>query len=428
MSVQTYHKVQMIGFALSTTPGNLHSIEETSDDGRYLGIDNIGKDIMARLDLVKQAIEDSYEMHDKSSDVLKIFTIPEFFFRGSKGAYFGTPDSIFYTYFQNFISSVLSQEKYKNWIFVLGTLITSNVRVELDQEPAKTLFPIGDSLLDVYYRLHPHEERTATGSRAESFVSLSNLLKLADEKESASLYGKTEIRGLSMEEQSRDSSYISILTAALNYCDLTADIEVSNCCFVVEGGTNQPSIFSIQKKYKSKEDFILNGIEDNYTQTITRYSEIPEKSEVKEENGDPYSIFTYQGIRFGVEICLDHGRGRLAHSHKRWNDGLVDVQLVISCGMDIRPGSVVAEKGGIVFNCDGEYVLDGRAENGEHCHTMMQIVEQPVSQDNPAVLSEHISLDDKEKRSFSYTGDLYPCKTYQIHVYPAVELPGWQVL
>lgn len=424
MSEQTYHKVQMIGFALSTTPGNLHSIEETSDDGCYLGIDDTEKDIIARLDFVKQAIENAYEMHDKSSDVLKIFTIPEFFFRGSKGAYFGTPYSIFNTYFQNFISSFLSQEKYKNWVFVLGTLITSNEKVDRDQEPTKTLFPIGDSLLDVYYRLHPLEERTATtGSGAENPVSLSNLLKLADEKESASLYGKTGIRGISMKEQPKDSSYISILTAALNYCDLTADIEVSNCCFIVEGGTKQPAIFSIQKKHKSKEDFILNGIEGNYIQSITRYPEIPEKSEVKEENGDPYGIFTYQGIRFGVEICLDHGRGRLAQSHKRWNDGLVDVQLVISCGMDIRPGSVVAGKGGIVFNCDGEYVLADRAENGEHCHTMMQIVERPVSHDNPAVLSEHIILADNEKRSFSYAGALYPCKTYQIHVYPSVELP-----
>lgn len=424
MSGQTYRKVQMIGFALSTTPGSLHSIEETSDDGRYLGIDDVKKDISARLDFVKQAIENAYEMHDTSSDVLKIFTIPEFFFRGNKGAYFGTPDSIFNTYFQDFVSSVLSQEKYINWIFVLGTLITSNMKIEKDQEPTKTLFPVGDALLDVYYRLHPLDQISATlGSRVGKPVSLSNLLKLADEKESASLYGKTEIRGLGMEEQSEDSSYISVLTAALNYCDLTADIEVCNCCFIVEGGKEQPLILSVQKKHKSKEDFILNGIEENYIQTITCYPEIPERSEIKEEKGDPYSIFTYQGIRFGVEICLDHGRGRLVQAHKRWSDELVDVQLVISCGMDIRPGSVVADKGGIVFNCDGEYVLDGRAENGDHCHTMLQMVEHPVSQDNPAVLSEYTRLDDKEKRSFSYTGDLYPCKTYQIHVYPAVELP-----
>lgn len=424
MSDQTYRKVQMIGFALSTTPGNLHSIEETSDDGRYLGMEDVEKDISARLDFVKQAIENAYEMHDRSSDVLKIFTIPEFFFRGNKGAYFGTPDSIFNTYFQGFISSVLSQEKYKNWIFVLGTLITSNCKIESAQEPTKTLFPIGDALLDIYYRLHPVEDSSGPlECKTEKLVPLSNLLKLADEKESASLYGKADIRGLDMEEQSDDSSYISVLSAALNYCDLTADIEVCNCCFIVEGGTDQPFTLSVQKKYKSKEDFILNGIENNYIQTITCYPEIPEKSEEKKENRDPYSIFTYHGIRFGVEICLDHGRGRLTQAHKRWSDELVDVQMVISCGMDIRPGSVIAGKDGIVFNCDGEYVLEDRAENGEHCHTMLQMVQQPVSQNNPAVLSEYIRLTDREKRSFSYEGDLYPCATYQIHVYPAVELP-----
>lgn len=41
MPYRKYNKIQMIGFALSTTPGNLHSIEEMSDDGRYLGVDDV---------------------------------------------------------------------------------------------------------------------------------------------------------------------------------------------------------------------------------------------------------------------------------------------------------------------------------------------------------------------------------------------------
>lgn len=46
-------------------------------------------------------------------------------------------------------------------------------------------------------------------------------------------------------------------------------------------------------------------------------------------------------VRFGAEICLDHGRGRLAQFLKNG-----------------RTGSVIAEARGLVFSCDGEYVLE----------------------------------------------------------------------
>lgn len=425
MPYRKYNKIQMIGFALSTTPGNLHSIEEMSDDGRYLGIDDVNEDMQARLELLQTAIEQAYEMHDKNGDTLKVFTVPEFFFRGNKGAYPGTPEAFFRTYFQEFISSVLAQKKYRDWLFVLGTLVTSEMAVEMDREPVKSLFPMGDCLLDVYNRLHPREDcaqLSGTRGAGEREKSLGSLLRILDEKEGYFPDNNAKNRCLKTQEASGDPAFASVLSAALNYCDSKADIVVDNRCFIVEGGIKEPRIISIQKKYKSKEDFILNGIEDNYIQTITRYPDIPEKPEWKEDDGDPYSIFDYQGIRFGVEICLDHGRGRLAQSPKRWPDGLVDVQLVISCGMDLRPGSVIADTGGIVFNCDGEYVLEGEAENGERCHTMLKLVESCAGQTSPAVLSEYFKLKPSEKQCFPYAGDFYPCRSYQIHVYPACDL------
>lgn len=49
-------------------------------------------------------------------------------------------------------------------------------------------------------------------------------------------------------------------------------------------------------------------------------------------------------VRFGAEICLDHGRSRLAQFLKNG-----------------RTGSVIAEARGLVFSCDGEYVLEKEA-------------------------------------------------------------------
>ncbi|HUI43921.1 MAG TPA: hypothetical protein VL523_18315 [Terriglobia bacterium] len=63
------------------------------------------------------------------------------------------------------------------------------------------------------------------------------------------------------------------------------------------------------------------------------------------------TIFTMDGILFGLEVCRDHLIGRLAHSHE---SGKVQIQLVPSCGASIETASISCINGGIVFNCDGD--------------------------------------------------------------------------
>lgn len=62
------------------------------------------------------------------------------------------------------------------------------------------------------------------------------------------------------------------------------------------------------------------------------------------------SLFTMDGITFGLEVCRDHALGRLAHSPE---GGKVQIQLIPSCGMNIENDSVGGVTGGIVFNVDG---------------------------------------------------------------------------
>jgi hypothetical protein len=70
------------------------------------------------------------------------------------------------------------------------------------------------------------------------------------------------------------------------------------------------------------------------------------------------SVFTIDGITFGLEVCLDHAYSRL---HKFYNspqlkdgDPAVQVHLIPSWGMSIGHGAICCLNNGLVFNVDGE--------------------------------------------------------------------------
>jgi hypothetical protein len=276
------------------------------------------------------------------------------------------------------------------------------------------LLPIGNELLDIYYRLHP-KKSDATGGldAANEIMSMKSLLKMADEIET-SLLDTSNFKA-----NYGDKAYVSVLKAALNYCDLTAEIFVTNMCFIV--GVGEGRIINVLKKHKSKEDFILNETKDiyNYTQSITRYETIPEISEVKRDDHDNYSLFVYGGLKFGVEICLDHSRQRLFNHLKKFPSHYVDVQIITACGMEIRDNAVIAERGGYVFCCDGEYVPKD-AEPGINSHTALKRVNEAITPYKPAaVLSEHIKAISKPEAVLS-DKNLYFCEKYQLHIYKTV--------
>lgn len=75
--------------------------------------------------------------------------------------------------------------------------------------------------------------------------------------------------------------------------------------------------------------------------------------ELQTKEYDGLGIFGSRGVCYGVEICLDHGEGRLRKSPVGKGQSYVQVQLIPSAGMSITDTAVVAMKDGIVFNCDG---------------------------------------------------------------------------
>lgn len=412
-----YSAIQLIGMCICTTPGSLDSIEETSDYGVYLGYDDMQKDMAARAAAAVSAalsIVNSGSV-DKSDSTLKVFVIPEFFFRGNKGAYYygdkATSESFdVYDFFIKYLYTMLKTLQtatFQNWLFVLGTVLATKDRVDKNA-PA---YATGDNLLDVYYRLHPKDASSHGAARG----GIRQLLKAIDGKAPAS--------------DNHDTAYQDILKDTLSYCDTTASTVIENSCFILPGGLPYGGVYlpeRVSKKYKSKEDFVLNskykGVDAGYLQTITGYADIEGDDERKKQIMDKYAIFEHEGIVFGIDICLDHSKQRLFNFLSKYPDSYVDVQIITSCGMSIRENAVIAKAGGTVFNCDGEYTLNDPklAADGNHSHTSLRTVQTQINPGatNPAaVLSDNLTPVDVP--ATLQDASLYPYPDYHIHIYPA---------
>ena len=62
-------------------------------------------------------------------------------------------------------------------------------------------------------------------------------------------------------------------------------------------------------------------------------------------------IIEFGGLRIGTEICADHSVLKMFPDQT----GDIIVQLLISCGMAMRPKNIVVKPGGYAMRCDGHY-------------------------------------------------------------------------
>lgn len=408
-----YTNIQCIGMCLCTTPSGLNSIEGMSDDGYYAGLDNVAMDVSARLKMLEGAIAKATEFANSNDKTLKVFVVPEFYFRGSKGAYFDT-GGVSHNFYNNFLEDKLNMlaRAHKHWLFVLGSLLTSGSEVNPDIEPTKSLYSTGDNLLDVYYKLYPKAK--ADGANGQS--RLRSMLRHLDGKDEDALRDMTK----------EDLAYQDVLKHALDDCDRLAGITVTNDCYIVGHDDEQLHTLRVLKEFKSKEDFVLNskgkdGGPNGYLQTITKYKALPstERNEVKASALDDYSIFRFGNVWIGVDICLDHSRQRLFKHLQKHPDNYVDLQIIPSCGMQVKAKAVIARTGCHVFNCDGEYNPDDGSMNGICSHTTLQQVKTQIrpTQDSTAELYAP-----KKCRKIKMTGNqnLYRFAEYHLHIYASV--------
>lgn len=112
-----YKKVQFIAYCINTAP---KSVKESGTwKQKYVGLQDNSKDINERIKLIKEAIDKAHENGDKSPNTLKIFMVPEFFFRGATGAY---PMANVQEVIEG-LQSLVKEQKQENWIFVFGTIL-----------------------------------------------------------------------------------------------------------------------------------------------------------------------------------------------------------------------------------------------------------------------------------------------------------------
>jgi len=138
----------------------------------------------------------------------------------------------------------------------------------------------------------------------------------------------------------------------------SAETEVFNIALVQRGGAGAREILVYKQQY-SQLDF-LPGVVDERKSKIhgeertladTEAMADPSKGVDSDIGGAP--VFDIDGCTVGLEICLDHGRGRL-ETYFAGGGTKPQVLLIPSWGMRIGLGPVCGQDGAVVFNVDGQ--------------------------------------------------------------------------
>ncbi|MEM9489855.1 MAG: hypothetical protein AAGC55_11960 [Myxococcota bacterium] len=299
----------------------------------YRGASQPAIDVDWRIALMKEAIEAAHEasLNAYNPSVLKLFMAPEFYFRGATGAYdFDTYQDIVAK-----LRALVTKKKYQDWLFVFGSLL---VTFELSPS-AGTVdgVAVGRTTQRIQNVVLVQEGGTAGSSRTVvkehmsgiDFVRESGGYKLNVKKTLALRARLPGIAGLECHTKRSLSSGLAL-----------GDV------------THVPA---------GKKRLLL-GHTDN-------------RGAGKERQKKPYdgrALFESRAVCYGVEVCLDHGVKRLRQSPVGKGNSYVQVQLIPSAGMSIKKDAVVAMKGGIVFNCDGNrrsdvQVVDSEARGDAEC-------------------------------------------------------------
>lgn len=307
-----YVAAQLHGFEIFTFPGSEMDgcrrealFDQTSHC--YLGLEDVYTDANERVEIMIQAVNSAYAAYrtNHSSSVLKVFLAPEFYFRGPAGAY-RTDDLIDgrVSCLNRLYDFVTSDTRFDDWLFVFGTVVAAS--------PPHTRFsPANQSGRWGMYNFAPivrggPQDDCENGMRGcgwlifKSYQSTIDFLKFPESE---------------LEKDGDDVRYSQVLHA------------------------------------------------DRYMPH--RYAETP--AELKELLGDRWVVLDKHekridtdGLRIGVEICLDHRKrdlqGQLDAEAKR--DGLqhlvpLDMQLIVSAGLQMADGPILTRPGAPTFHVDG---------------------------------------------------------------------------
>jgi hypothetical protein len=464
-----YTHAQLIAFNIKPTTKLVSGVKQ------YIGSNVATTDIASRCEVMIGGITTASGDGgiDAADTTLKLFMAPEFYFRGTEGAY---PFADVPKILQNpALKTEIEKAKYKDWLFVLGTAI-GYLKHGGGAEPAKYKLRIsavatgntkvtvvkGDSAVNVCNGILDGSDPyrwTLKQSNTEALVIKSTLLSTTAyelELESATVFNTGNVELIEPEEPEnrfklRIGSVVNRTTLRVvgdldkaNVCSrivpapavvaqagdpwnmiqrglktaiqtstrvsdteyelVVADAgqdflaepfyllepqatEVINVALVKKGGPDpapQTSLVRkgglrellVYKEYVSPIDFItptpgirgrdvvIHG-EDRVVLPTSgsqgaRSQNTNTGSEVNKTGLGGGSVFIVDGITFGLEVCLDHAKGRLHHynnTNPKRGQPRVQVHLIPSWGMSIGTASafeaVSCVRDGLTFNVDG---------------------------------------------------------------------------
>ncbi len=308
-----YQNIQFIAYRLDTFPkqvkGALKGFEIADLNTllpvyerlqQYTGIADDDKDIQLRCSLMEDAIRRAYESLavQKSANCLKLFMAPEFYFRGTKGAY----SLETYLNIVERLRSFVSPSIFKDWLFVFGSCIASSEKHAMDRPQGPSI--ARDRGLEVYNIVVVQKGNTG---------------------ESGSCIVMKEFK-----------SGIDFLSKSSENKDNTG--KVTEILIEPRDKVGDKLMHEDVEHLKAGKGGNLNRGSGKEAQRL-RYEGL--------------GMFSVDGIRFGMEVCLDHAMRRLWRSPPAVGQPRVQIHLVPSAGMSIKSESVVAMPDGYVFNCDG---------------------------------------------------------------------------
>ena len=355
-----FNRVQFIAYELNTLPD--------MDNSRYLGDDNVDKDIRKRCTLMKSAMKTAYNMGSvvRSPSTLKVFMAPEFYFRNTAGAY--PIDKV--SMVMDELRPLADQKQFEDWLFVFGTAIGM-----LEEAPGQTeIFNVA------FVKKGGVGNGKDVGLREcivyKEYISSIDFLGVADHD----AWWTQDGSGRKIQIQGNQGQ---VVRPTMGSRDLLSQ------------GQNLPST----------RQWVLNKKKEWKTRNI---------SEVNKSGLGGGSIFTMSGVTFGLETCLDHACQRLANYRHFRGEPLVQIQLIPSCGMEIMPDSVAVMPRGPIFNVDG-----ARDDSGVKMNTRRRLLEMPVLETEPVKLKGKARMLVTQKKYFAGTG--------RIRTYAAVDFPKARV-
>jgi hypothetical protein len=289
-------------------------------------------DAAMRIGRMKEAIEAAYQRHrvgylTDPNDVktLKIFMAPEFYFRGLYGAY----DICYVARIFDELRNFTKDAKFKDWLFVFGTVIAASFDDRL------VCGTCGKSGATKFKRIG-HNRYSCTGCPPDS-VKEQRLGATIDNVALIQKGGEGHDRNSYLVEK----EYVSHIDFKRHIDQIARNRGRTDTGYAGAG---------LLQGWNVDRQIEIRGTIPGTT-TVARALPVPGSRDVHgsaskfadERMGG--SIFTMDGIKFGLEICLDHLNAKVPAGSG------IQIQLVPSAGAFLQQFACVPQ--GIAFNVDG---------------------------------------------------------------------------